>query len=171
MKGILKFILFLEIVLLCSCVNDEKRSGAFGGMSLHLSANSSVTDVMTRSSEEVLPSIQDFSISVLQGDKVQASWDKLSDYDEDTTFPVGSYTLKAFYGDIEKEGFDSPYYEGTTDFNIRGGETTPVETTCKLANTKISIEYTDDFKQYFKTYSSTVQACLLYTSPSPRDTR
>ena len=38
MKGILKFILFLEIVLLCSCVNDEKRSGAFGGMSLHLSA-------------------------------------------------------------------------------------------------------------------------------------
>lgn len=94
MKGILKFILFLEIVLLCSCVNDEKRSGAFGGMSLHLSANSSVTDVTTRSSEEVLPSIQDFSISVLQGDKVQASWDKLSDYDEDTTFPVGSYTLK-----------------------------------------------------------------------------
>lgn len=160
MKGILKFILFLEIVLLCSCVNDEKRSGAFGGMSLHLSANSSVTDVTTRSSEEVLPSIQDFSISVLQGDKVQASWDKLSDYDEDTTFPVGSYTLKAFYGDIEKEGFDSPYYEGTTDFNIRGGETTPVETTCKLANTKISIEYTDDFKQYFKTYSSTVQADL-----------
>lgn len=160
MKGILKFILFLEIVLLCSCVNDEKRSGAFGGMSLHLSANSSVTDVTTRSSEEVLPSIQDFSISVLQGDKVQASWDKLSDYDEDTTFPVGSYTLKAFYGDIEKEGFDSPYYEGTTDFNIRGGETTPVETTCKLANTKISIEYTDDFKQYFKTYSSTVQAEL-----------
>lgn len=160
MKGILKFILFLEIVLLCSCVNDEKRSGAFGGMSLHLSANSSVTDVTTRLSEEVLPSIQDFSISVLQGDKVQASWDKLSDYDEDTTFPVGSYTLKAFYGDIEKEGFDSPYYEGTTDFNIRGGETTPVETTCKLANTKISIEYTDDFKQYFKTYSSTVQAEL-----------
>lgn len=160
MKGILKFILFLEIVLLCSCVNDEKRSGAFGGMSLHLSANSSVTAVTTRSSEEVLPSIQDFSISVLQGDKVQASWDKLSDYDEDTTFPVGSYTLKAFYGDIEKEGFDSPYYEGTTDFNIRGGETTPVETTCKLANTKISIEYTDDFKQYFKTYSSTVQAEL-----------
>ncbi|WP_320980285.1 DUF4493 domain-containing protein [Bacteroides sp.] len=160
MKGILKFILFLEIVLLCSCVNDENRSGAFGGMSLHLSANSSVTDVTTRSSEEVLPSIQDFSISMLQGDKVQASWDKLSDYDEDTTFPVGSYTLKAFYGDIEKEGFDSPYYEGTTDFNIRGGETTPVETTCKLANTKISIEYTDDFKQYFKTYSSTVQAEL-----------
>ena len=124
MKGVLKFILFLEIVLLCSCVNDEKRSGAFGGMSLHLSANSSVTDVTTRSSEEVLPSIQDFPISVLQGDKVQASWDKLSDYDEDTTFPVGSYTLKAFYGDIEKEGFDSPYYEGTTDFNIRGGENT-----------------------------------------------
>lgn len=172
MKGILKFILFLEIVLLCSCVNDEKRSGAFGGMSLHLSANSSVTDVTTRSSEEVLPSIQDFSISVLQGDKVQASWDKLSDYDEDTTFPVGSYTLKAFYGDIEKEGFDSPYYEGTTDFNIRGGETTPVETTCKLANTKISIEYTDDFKQYFKTYSSTVQAELgSEVSFSSRETR
>lgn len=158
MKGIWEFILLLEILLLCGCVNDDKRSGAYGGMSLHLFANSSVTDVTTRSSEEELPSIQDFSISVLQGDKVQASWDKLSDYDEDTTFPVGSYTLKAFYGDVENEGFETPYYEGITDFDIRGGETTPVETTCKLANTKISIEYTDDFKQYFKTYSSTVQA-------------
>lgn len=158
MKGIWEFILLLEILLLCGCVNDDKRSGAYGGMSLHLSANSSVTDVTTRSSEEELPSIQDFSISVLQGDKVQASWDKLSDYDEDTTFPVGSYTLKAFYGDVENEGFEAPYYEGITDFDIRGGETAPVETTCKLANTKISIEYTDDFKQYFKTYSSTVQA-------------
>ena len=31
------------------------------------------------------------------------------------------YSKKAFYGDIEKEGFDSFISEGTTDFNIRGG--------------------------------------------------
>ncbi len=33
---------------------------------------------------------------------------------------------------LRRKAFDSPYYEGTTDFNIRGGETTPVETTCKV---------------------------------------
>lgn len=158
MKVFGNFILFVEILLLCGCVNDEKRSGAFGGMSLHLSTSSAVTDVTTRSGDEELPAVQDFSISILQGEKEQASWNKLSDYDEDTTFPVGSYTLKAYYGDNENEGFDTPYYEGTTDFDIRGGETTPVETTCRLANTKISIEYTEDFKQYFKTYSTTIQS-------------
>lgn len=144
-------------MVLSGC-EEDKHSGAAGKFKFYITVTGAVTDVTTRSAEEDVPQIGDFSMAMLQDNKVQASWDKLNDYDEDTTFPVGSYTLRAYYGDMEQEGFACPYYEGTADVIISGGATTNVETTCKLANTKITIEYTDDFKNYFKTYSSFVQS-------------
>lgn len=150
--------LLAVICISLSGCEEDKYSGTTGKLRLAITADGAVTDVTTRSSEESTPDAGDFSMAILQNDKVQASWDKLRDYDEDTTFPIGTYTLKAFYGDMEKEGFDSPYYEGSTNLDIKGGATTDVEVICKLANTKISIEYTDDFKNYFKTYSTTVKS-------------
>ena len=157
-SSILMLLGFLALSL--SGCEEDRKSGAAGRLSLRLSADGAVTDVTTRSGNEDIPDVKDFSMTMLQGDKVQASWDKLADYDEDTTFPVGTYTMKAFYGDMENEGFASPYYEGSTDVVIQSGATTEVEATCKLANTKITIEYTDDFKSYFKTYSSKVKSEL-----------
>lgn len=144
--------------MVVSGCEEERHSGAAGKLKFHITATGAVTDVTTRSAEEDVTEIGDFSMAMMQDGKVQASWDKLSDYDEDTTFPVGSYTLRAYYGDMEQEGFALPYYEGTADVIISGGATANVEATCKLANTKITIEYTDDFKTYFKTYSSSVQS-------------
>lgn len=155
---ILMLLGFLALSL--SGCEEDRQSGAAGRLSLRLSADGAVTDVTTRSADEDIPDVKDFSMTMLQGDKVQASWDKLADYDEDTTFPVGTYTVKASYGDMENEGFASPYYEGSTDVVIQSGTTTEVEATCKLANTKITIEYTDDFKSYFKTYSAKVKSEL-----------
>lgn len=152
------FIMLSVLAMVVSGCEEDRHSGAAGKLKFHITATGTVTDVTTRSGEEDVPEIGDFSMAMLQDGKVQASWDKLSDYDEDTTFPVGSYTLRAYYGDMEQEGFASPYYEGTSDVVISGGATANVEATCKLANTKITIEYTDDFKTYFKTYSSYVQS-------------
>lgn len=150
--------LFTVICISLSGCEEEKYSSTTGKLRLAITANGAVTDVTTRSTDENTPDMGNFSMAILQNDKVQASWDKLRDYDEDTTFPVGTYTLKAFYGDLEKEGFESPYYEGSANLNIKGGATTDVEVTCKLSNTKVTIEYTNDFKNYFKTYSATVKS-------------
>lgn len=114
-------------------------------MTLHLSANSSVTD--TRHIKwEVLPS---YKISLfLMCCKVTKcrlpGIVELTIVKKTLLFPVGRIILyeKLSMVTLRRKTFDSPYYGGTTDFNIRGGRTTPVKkTTCKLANTKISIEY------------------------------
>lgn len=152
------FILLGVLAMVLSGCEEDRHSGAAGKLRFHITATGAVTDVTTRSGEEDVPDVKDFSMEMLQDGKVQSAWDKLSDYDEDTTFPIGTYTLRAFYGDMDQEGFASPYYEGTTDVVISSGQTANVEATCKLANTKITIEYTDDFKSYFKTYSSIVQS-------------
>lgn len=154
------FLLLGFFALFFSGCQDDKNASSTGKIKLKVAASGAVTDVTTRSGEENVPDVNHFSVEVLQEGNVQASWGKLSDYDEDTTFPVGAYTMKAFYGDMEKEGFASPYYEGSTNLVIQSGATTEVEATCKLTNTKITIEYTDDFKSYFKTYSSIVKSEL-----------
>lgn len=152
-------VLFATLLMsLAGCERDDRHSGSAGKLNLRIVTSGAVTDVTTRSAEEDVPDINNFSMAMLQGSNVQASWDKISDYDDDTTFPVGTYTLRAFYGDMQTEGFASPYYEGSTDVEIKGGLTTEVETTCKLANTKLTIGYTDDFKSYFKTYSTVVKS-------------
>lgn len=152
-------VLFATLLMsLAGCERDDRHSGSAGKLNLRIVTSGAVTDVTTRSAEEDVPDINNFSMAMLQGGNVQASWDKISDYDDDTTFPVGTYTLRAFYGDMQTEGFASPYYEGSTDVEIKGGLTTEVETTCKLANTKLTIGYTDDFKSYFKTYSTVVKS-------------
>ncbi len=156
--NILFFI--LSFVLLVACTDDEGRNRANGKMKVNLTTNNEIVDVTTRTlGDNEFPDVSEFSIAVLMDGKTVNKWDKFSDYSQDDiTFPVGSYTLVASYGDEEKEGFGLPYYKGTADFVIKGGETTDVETTCTLANTKISISYTDDFKSYFKTYTPTVKS-------------
>lgn len=156
--NILFFI--LSFVLLVACTDDEGRNRANGKMKVNLTTNNEIVDVTTRTlGDNEFPDVSDFSIAVLMNGKTVNKWDKFSDYSQDDiTFPVGGYTLVASYGDEEKEGFGLPYYKGTADFVIKGGETTDVETTCTLANTKISISYTDDFKSYFKTYTPTVKS-------------
>lgn len=156
--NILFFI--LSFFLLVACTDDEGRNRANGKMKVNLTTNNEIVDVTTRTlGDNEFPDVSDFSIAVLMNGKTVNKWDKFSDYSQDDiTFPVGGYTLVASYGDEEKEGFGLPYYKGTADFVIKGGETTDVETTCTLANTKISISYTDDFKSYFKTYTPTVKS-------------
>lgn len=156
--NILFFI--LSFVLLVACTDDEGRNRANGKMKVNLTTNNEIVDVTTRTlGDNEFPDVSEFSIAVLMDGKTVNKWDKFSDYSQDDiTFPVGGYTLVASYGDEEKEGFGLPYYKGTADFVIKGGETTDVETTCTLANTKISISYTDDFKSYFKTYTPTVKS-------------
>lgn len=160
LKASYVFVLVGILALFLFGCEEDRHSGAAGKLKVNITATGAVTDVTTRSGDEDVPDIKDFSMVMLRDGNVQASWDKLSDYDEDTTFPVGSYTLKAFYGEWDKEGFASPYYEGSADVVISGGATTQVEATCKLANTKITIGYTDDFKSYFKSYSAYVQSEL-----------
>lgn len=148
------------LVLFVACTDDERRNNTCGRVNLNLKADHEIVDITTRSLEESdIPNVADFSVAISKDEQVVNQWKKLSDYSQDdTTFPVGNYILTASYGNINEEGFNLPYYEGKTDFVIKGGSTTDVEATCVLANTKISIAYTDDFRNYFKTYSTSIKS-------------
>lgn len=145
----------------CSDDNPWASEAGTGGLKLHLRADSEVTDArpQTRAQGLTAPSASDFSIRLEKMDgSFSQTWPLLSDFDAEDSFSTGAYTLTAFYGNPEEEGFDKPYFEGTTQVTVLEQRLTEAELTATLANTMVSIDYTDAFKKYFSDYKTTVHS-------------
>lgn len=103
-------------------------------------------NVISRASVDV----SNFIVTVLdpQG-AVSGEW-KYSEMPELITLPVADgYTAKVISHEQEKAAWDAPYFEGVSEkFNIENNKITQVATiSCKLANIKVSIRYSDDLKK------------------------
>ena len=55
---------------------------------------------------------------------VSKTWDLISDFNPDERFKVGTYTLEAFYGDENTEGFGAPYFIGSQTIEIEENKVT-----------------------------------------------
>lgn len=138
---------------------SESLSGSDGDYMGNASDdNSGDTDVTLDPVEEAAK--RGFKLSVMShGETVYAC----SDYDkyisgecEDVELRVGKYTVVADLGNPDIEGFEEPYYSGSEEVNLKKGDNVAVDIECKLANSILKIDYTDNFKNYFSAYSASV---------------
>jgi hypothetical protein len=100
-----------------------------------------------------LPSSEDFTITITDASSASVWAGKLSDWDSATLLKAGNYKVTATYGDIEDEGFDKPFFTGTTDFTIAGAQTAEVAVNVSLGNTIIMIGCSENFRNYYKDYT------------------
>jgi hypothetical protein len=108
---------------------------------------SNVSDYVT------LPQASEFAL-VIKDEAGKETWSGLlSEWDPTTQLLAGDYVVEASYGALEEEGFDKPYFFGTAEFTIKGGESTEVPVEVALANTIVKINCNDMFKNYFVDYS------------------
>jgi len=136
---------------LCSCQSelDESAKG-YGYLQL---ASVDVNKTMTRAD---VTATEQISIDVYdeEGTNVKHA-DKWQDINTENglLLPAGkTYTVKAYSYDRDKDaqGFDAkPYYAGEKEVTIKANQATYAEITCKLAQSKVSVEYTDKFKSIF----------------------
>lgn len=155
----LKFLVFtLMVVVFASCSRDENTPSANEGyIDIQLTASSEMQEVASRAEESGVPEAGDFSLTIKNADgETIGSWEKFSEYDASTVVPVGEYTVSASYGDATAEGFDGLSYAGSSSANVTEGETTEVSIQCTINKARVSIAYTDAFKQYFSAYSASV---------------
>lgn len=159
-------VCLLPFFFSCSSERDEGSEGN-GTLRVQVSANAEVlVGTNTRVNdgiEQEVPDVNDFSFSIFKGETLRGEWATLAEFlaDDELTLRSGNnYVAKASYGDVNNEGFELPYYEGNQPFVITRGQTTTVEVTCYLANAKLSIVYTDEFKDYFSEYTAEVTTSL-----------
>ena len=166
----MNFKLFLPLtalaMLVASCQDDNKGlTKGQGTISPEFTIDYSVTNPRTMSRAENgketvpnAPKLSSFSFHLWKDDgKFDKTYTGLGDF-VDAQFPVGAYSLEAFSGDIEEEGLGKPYFAGSTTFNVYDGEQAKPTLVAKLANTAVSVEYTEAFINYFTAYSTEIHS-------------
>ena len=70
---------------------------------------------------------------------------------------TGAYTLTAYSGKEGEEGFNKAYFEATKQVTIAVDQTTSIALTATLANSAITVKYTDALKDYMTDYSAEIR--------------
>ena len=100
--------------------------------------------------------VADLSLRLTKNDgSFSGEW-PIAEFPIENAFTVGDYTLEAFYGDPTEQGFDLPAYSGSQTITVRDGETATPEITATLANSMVTIKYTDAFTGYMADYGASV---------------
>lgn len=171
---------FLSLAALCASVTacTDGIGTGFGGNGLGKIALAAEVDASVasgRSSRKeynaVVPG--DLSVTLSSADGTYSrTWTSVADFPADQAFAVGPYTLEAFYGDEDSEGFDSPYYYGSQDIEVAENEVTKVTLTAALANAMVDVSYTQAFTDYMNSYSAEVHSAGgAYTKYEAGETR
>lgn len=145
--------------ILAGCNDGNLPSGwlaGTGGITPTVSVDASVATGSRALRAPMAIEAADLSLRLTAADgSLDRTWAKVADFDAEEEFAVGDYTFEAFYGQPADEGFDKPYYSGISTLSVRENQSTPVSVTAKLANSMVSVDYTDAFKNYMTDWSAT----------------
>ena len=161
-------------VLVCasSCDSDRVSADGVGKLRLSLSAdttslskgiNNSTKAAVSDEFEKFLTTA-DYNIRIVQQSDTGQSYDRFDEMPSEIELKEGAYTLIASKGDNLPSAFENPYFEGSTDFTVKAGMSTPIDVTCTLGNARITVDYTEDFKEAYSDY--TVLLSSAFTSGS-----
>ncbi len=153
----------LSVTLLAGCSDDSpwKGSDTTGSISLSLRADGRIMQHATRADDTSSPIVPDgnaFAISLNSHDgSYSKNWTNMEAFNKEEGFPIGDYKVGAVYGDIDREGFALPCFTGEADVHVAPGDNSEVEVVATLANSMVSVRYTDAFVSNFPEYSAAVQ--------------
>ena len=143
--------LMLAAGFLCSCQSDlDESAKGYGYLQLSsVDVNKTMTRADVTATEQISVDVYDEESTLIE------HADKWQDINSEggLLLPAGkTYTVKAYSYDRDKnaQGFDAkPYYAGEKDVTIQADKANYAEITCKLAQSKVSVEYTEKFKNAF----------------------
>lgn len=136
--------------LFCSCQSDDITSSKQQGYL--------VINVASNSEKSTFAAVEDdYSIVITDTKgKVVASYPKLSDVPQKITLSAGTYTVSAYSGEDVVAAFNQPYYAGHQSVKINFQETSTAELICRLANVRVTVDFSDNIRKNFTSYTATV---------------
>ncbi len=156
MKSILNLLLILILsTALLSCKdNNEHLLEDQGNLILSMSID---IEVITTGRTSTIDT-DSFKITIFDGEGVEyLVINPFSSAPEKISLPTGEYYVEASSNNEQNAAFEEPFYYGKTDiFTIDKEENKYVEVDMFLANTQVSILWSDNVKSNFTDYSAIV---------------
>lgn len=78
--------------------------------------------------------------------------------DKAVELPTGSYRITAGSPAGSAAAWDQPLFEGSRDFTVVAGATSPVNVKCSLSNTVVSVKCSDTFRNQLQSFNIKVSA-------------
>ena len=149
-----------SVLGLGSCNDDittagDRQGRIFPSIDLDSKVISSYDDDATSRSTVGDITVADLSLRLTRDDgALEENWISVNDFPANYECPVGAYTLVAYYGSMQEEGFEKPCFYGSDRIMVEENRTSTVSIQATLANSMVSVDYTDAFKKYFSDYSA-----------------
>ena len=162
-KGII-FLSLGSLLMAASCTDESPWGGSNaseGKIELNLLTDNYVT-MGTRAGESddkaFVPEVSKFSVSLKNSDgSYNKNWATVDAFHKEDGFPQGNYTIAAYYGDLDTEGFEKPYYYGESTVQVKLGQTAGPTVTASLCNAMVSVRYSSELASLFPGYSAALQ--------------
>lgn len=149
------------ILFFTSCQRDEIKPGKLPG-SLHIDIGLSVRVSEVDSRLKSTQQTEDFKVVIytLDGTELQV-FDPASSMPDSIELEPGQYYVEAHSDNNLPAAFENPYYCGVSDvFTISSNTQQSVQVECSLANTVVSVVYSDNIINEFTDYTTTVASAL-----------
>lgn len=152
-------ILSAALGLLTACGNEQEQTSAESGQGFLVSLSDEV-GIATRTTPADLgvPVASQFNLQIQR----QATGKDIYNgtfTDKMINVAVGTYTLTATHGEDVSLALDAPFYKGSIEAEVTSGTATHVTIPCAVANSLISVNYTNPelFQQIYSSYGVMVQ--------------
>jgi len=172
MKSCLLFCITLFAFFLGSCQKEEPGPEKPKGLlKVNIGLFINVNEVNSNLKSTL--GAEDFKVSILNaaGEEVLL-FEKASEMPAEIELEIGSYYVTANSNNNLPAAFENPYYYGESGlFTLIAGSSQTVSVNCELANTMVSVVYSDNVKSNFTNYVTTISSSagsLTFTSSETR---
>ena len=145
------FCLFIGIY---ACQVDEDGVVNKGTLVFRMNVDTVLVGVPTKASDLAdFKDVNGYAVTIAQDSGVVAKYSRFDKMPAELELGAGAYTIQVSKGTEAAAAFDAPYFSGKKEFTIVKDMTTPVEVTAEMANSRVTIDYSDDFLQTYKDYT------------------
>lgn len=159
-RSIITILAAAAVLAGCKQTKVEENKGYFVLQSVTADANLNEVNVSTKAMPSELADINTFVVKIesnLEGGGTQ-TYNYKDILDQAIELPTGSYRITAGSPAGKAAAWDQPLFEGTQNFTVVAGATSPVNVKCSLSNTMVSIKCSDTFKTELQEFNIKVSA-------------
>jgi len=154
-------MLCLMTTILISCQKDEyKPNRETGNLHVNIGLEMRINDVSSRLKSML--QTEDFKVIIYQADGTEAmTFESALDMPDTIELEIGNYYVEAHSDNNLPAAFENPYYFGVSNvFTISSNIPQSVLLNCELANTIVTVVYSENVMNSFVDYTATVSTEL-----------
>lgn len=113
--------------------------------------------ILTKAEKEVTDEVLSVYFINAEQDTVKSYADFVAEVkDTKVILPAGLYTISVHSAGGKEAAWETPFYAGKEEVEVKAGEITTAKVVCKITNTKVSVVYGQSVQDHFINYETDV---------------